>query len=189
MGTRPFPERGAIRAALAAPLVLAAAAAATPAAAQAQASSSGRSEAIIIRPLSFFKVDDLEMGGIIPATSTAGTVRLFPNGTRTATGGVVLVGNTHQAARFAGMGTVNQQVAISLQANSVLLTGPGAPMRLRNFEIGSTPTTMLSTTPLRFRINSPTGAFIFPIGATLEVGANQAAGDYTGNFTIILNYM
>jgi hypothetical protein len=160
-----------------------------PAAAQAQASSSARVDAIILRPLSFFKVDDLEMGGIIPAPGAAGTVRLRPDGTRTATGGVVLVGNMHQAARFAGMGSNNQQVAISLQANSVLLTGPGTAMRLRNFEIGSTPTAMLSTTPLRFRINSATGAFFFPIGATLEIGANQAAGDYTGSFTINLNYM
>lgn len=161
---------------------------AAPAAAQASASSNARTEAIVLRPLSFFKVDDLHFGEVIPSITTAGTVRLQPNGARTSTGGIVLVNNLHQVARFTGLGTNNQQVAISVQANSIFITGPGAPMRVRNFEIGSTPTTFLSTAPLRFRINSATGAFSFPLGATLEVAANQAAGEYTGNFTIILNY-
>lgn len=158
------------------------------AAAQASASSPARAEAIVLRPLSFFKVDDLHFGEIIPSTTAAGTVRLQPNNNRTATGGIVLVNNLHQPARFTGLGTNNQQITISLQASSIFITGPGAQMRVRNFEIGSTPTAILSTTPLRFRLNSVTGAYNFPLGATLEVGANQAAGDYSGTFTIILNY-
>lgn len=162
--------------------------AAPQAAAQASATSPARAEAIVLRPLSFFKVDDLHFGDIIPSVTAAGTVRLQPNNTRTATGGIVLVGNIHQPARFAGLGTNNQQVTIALQASSIFITGPGAPMRVRNFEIGSTPTTILSTTPLRFRLNSVTGAYNFPLGATLEVGANQTPGEYAGNFTIILNY-
>jgi Domain of unknown function (DUF4402) len=172
---------------MAALLGSAAIAAATPAAAQ-QASGTANTEAIILRPLSFFKVDDLDFGSILPNMATAGTVRLQPNGTRTATGGVVLVGNDQQPARFTGLGTRNQQVSISLQANSIFITGPGAPMRVRTFEIGSTPTVILSTTPLRFRITSATGAFAFPLGAILEVGANQTPGDYAGSFTINLNY-
>lgn len=188
MGTNPSCLTGAIRAAIGVLFGGAALAAAAPVAAQ-QASAAGRSEAIILRPLSFFKVDDLNFGSILPSTATAGTVRLQPDGTRTATGGVVLVGNDQQPARFTGLGSRNQQVSISLQASNIFITGPGAPMRVRTFEIGSTPTTILSTTPLRFRITSTTGAFAFPLGAILEVGANQAPGDYAGNFTINLNYM
>lgn len=161
---------------------------AAPAAAQ-QARAPAQTEAIILRPLSFFLVDDLNFGDIIPNPAAAGTVRLQPNGTRTATGGVVLVGNTHQPARFAGLGRFNQQVAISLQSNTIWITGPGPRMRVRNFEIGSTPTATLSTTPLRFRLSSPLGAFNFPVGGILEVGANQPPGDYTGTFTITLNYL
>lgn len=188
MGTRITSATAAIRAATAALLASAAVGVAAPAAAQ-QASSAGRSEAIVLRPLSFFKVDDLDFGDILPSIASAGTVRIEPNGTRTATGGVVLVGNGHQPARFTGLGSRNQQVSISLQANSIFITGPGAPMRVRTFEIGSTPTTILSTTPLRFRITSATGAFAFPLGAILEIGANQAPGDYVGTFTINLNYL
>ena len=80
-------------------------------------------------------------------------------------------------------------MAISLQSNSIWITGPGPRMRVRRFEIGSTPTAILSTAPLRFRITSPTGAFNFPLGATLDVGANQPAGDYVGTYTITLNYL
>ena len=99
------------------------------------------------------------------------------------------MGNSHQPSRFAGLGRFNQQVTISLQSNSIWIYGPGLRMRVRNFEIGSTPTAILSTSPLRFRIASATGAFNFPLGAILEVGANQTAGDYVGTYTITLNYL
>ena len=62
-------------------------------------------------------------------------------------------------------------------------------MRVRDFEIGSTPTAILSTTPTRFTIASALGNYNFPVGATLEVGANQTPGDYSGTFTITLNYL
>ncbi|MBA4747281.1 MAG: DUF4402 domain-containing protein [Sphingopyxis sp.] len=185
MGTRPLSGATAWRAALTA---CAAGFGVAPAAAQ-LADADAQAEAIILRPLSFFIVDELEFGDIIPNPAAAGTVRLFPNGTRTATGGVVLVNNNHQPARFAGLGGTNQQVTISLQSNSIFINGPGPRMRVRNFEIGSTPTAILSTRPLRFRINSATGAFNFPLGAILEVGANQPAGDYVGTYTITLNYL
>jgi Domain of unknown function (DUF4402) len=187
MGTSPSCFTAAARAAIG--VLLGGAALAASGSAAAQTTATGRSEAIILRPLSFFKVDDLDFGSILANPSTAGTVRLQPNGTRTATGGVVLVGNDQQPARFTGLGTRNQQVSISLQSNAIFITGPGAPMRVRTFEIGSTPTALLSTTPLRFRITSTTGAFAFPLGAILEVGANQTPGDYVGSFTISLNYL
>lgn len=159
-----------------------------PALAQATATAQSETKAIVLRPLSFFKVNDLNFGDIIPSGSQ-GTVRLYPDGTRTANNGIILVNNNHEPARFAGLGTYNQQVAISLTSNTVWITGPGAPMRVNNFEIGSTPTAMLSTAPLRFRIGSTLGNFNFPLGARLRVNANQAPGDYSGTFTIILNYM
>lgn len=178
-----------LRRCVAACALLLAVAFSTPGLAQAVVSAQAEAKAIVLRPLSFFKVDDLHFGDVIPSTTTAGTVRLFPNGSRTATGGIILVGNSHQPARFAGLGTRNQQVAISLTSNSIFINGPGAPMRVRLFEIGSTPTVILSTTPLRFRIGSTNGNFNFPVGATLDVGANQAPGDYSGTFTINLNYL
>ncbi|MEQ1509944.1 MAG: DUF4402 domain-containing protein [Sphingopyxis sp.] len=148
----------------------------------------GATETVVLRQLSFIRVDDMNFGDLIPGP-TAGTVRLLPNGTRTRTGGVTLVGSSHQPARFAGKGSFNQQVLISLSSNTIQLTGPGAPMTVSLFEIGSTPTAILTTTPRRFRITSASGIFAFPVGASLGVGANQAAGVYSGTFSITLNYL
>jgi Domain of unknown function (DUF4402) len=147
----------------------------------------GNAEITIVRPLSFVIDDNLDFGRLIPGT-VAGTVTMDPTGTRTATGGIVLVGGGHKPASFAGQGTFNQRVDISLGANSIFITGPGAPMRVRTFVIGSTPTAVITTTPTRFRIAATNGIFAFPVGATLEVGANQTAGTYTGNWSITLNY-
>ena len=154
----------------------------------AQGSAQGEAEAIVLRPLSFFKVSDLDFGDIIPSNA-AGTVTIDPDGSRSRTGGVTLAGDGGEPARFAGLGSLNRQVNISLGSNTIWITGPGVRMRVRDFEIGSTPTALLSTAPTRFRITSTLGNYNFPVGGTLEVGANQAPGDYSGTFTITLNYL
>jgi hypothetical protein len=145
-------------------------------------------EITIVRPLSFVIDDNLDFGNVIRGT-TAGTVTVAPDGTRTRTGGAILAnGGGHKPASFAGRGTNNQRVDVSLGAGSILIVGPGLPMRVHTFVLGSTPTAVLTTTPQRFRINSATGVFAFPVGATLDVGANQAPGKYTGTWSITLNY-
>lgn len=150
--------------------------------------AAGNAEITIVRPLSFVIDDNLDFGTVIRGT-TAGTVTVAPDGTRSRTGGVTLAnGGGQKPASFAGQGTVNQRVDISIGANSIFLNGPGAPMRVRDFVIGSTPTAVLTSAPLRFRIAAASGVFAFPIGATLDVGANQAPGKYTGNWSITLNY-
>jgi putative alpha-1,2-mannosidase len=188
MGTRPFRLRGALtRAALL--MTCAFGASTVPTAAQAQAQpAQAEAQAILLRPLTFFKVDDLNFGDIVPGT-TAGQVRLEPDGTRTRTGGVTLAGSTHQPASFAGMGTYNRYVLISMSPATTTVTGPGTPMTVTQFEIGSTPTAILTATPQSFRIAATSGQFIFPVGARLNVNANQAPGVYTGTFTVTLNYL
>lgn len=151
-------------------------------------SKQGDSEITIVRPLSFVVDDNLDFGNVIRGT-TAGTVTVAPGGARTGTGGVILAnGGGHKPAGFAGRGTNNQRVDVSIGSPSILIVGPGAPMRVHTFVMGSTPTAVLTTTPRRFRINSATGVFAFPVGATLDVAANQAPGNYTGSWTITLNY-
>jgi Domain of unknown function (DUF4402) len=170
---------------LGAGVVVAAAFAATPAMADTEIATA---EITIVRPLSFVIDDNLDFGNVIRGT-TAGTVTVAPNGTRTSTGGAILAnGGGHKPASFAGRGTNNQRVDVSLGSNSILIVGPGLPMRVHTFVVGSTPTAVLTTNPQRFRINSATGVFAFPVGATLDVAANQAPGKYTGTWTITLNY-
>lgn len=158
--------------------------AAVPARADTEAADS---EAVIIRPLSFISFEDLNFGQIV-ASNRAGVVTIAPNGTRTATNGILLLGSQHQSSSFTGRGSFNQVVTIALAANTTQITGPGAPMRVRTFTIGTTPTIVLTTAPQRFRIGSANGIFIFNVGATLEVGANQAPGIYSGQWDITLEY-
>lgn len=144
----------------------------------------------IVTPLSFFKVADINFGSIAPG-NTAGTVVLSPFNVVTTTGGVTARTGSTQPASFAGLGSNNQTVTISVTANSRLLTRVGGTqtMRIDTFVIGSTPTANLTTVPLAFRINSPTGQFSFPVGATLRVSANQTPGIYQGSFSVTLNYL
>jgi hypothetical protein len=158
----------------------------SPAAAQ---QADGGAEAVIVRSLTFIKDEDLDFGAML-AGATAGTVVVPPTGARTRTGGVTLVGSAFQPARFAGRGTQNQNVQISINSNSVVLTRVSGTQTMiaDTFIIGSTPTAPLTTNPRVFRITAATGVFNFPVGATLRVGANQVPGTYRGTFTLTLNY-
>lgn len=154
------------------------------------ASASNNPDVTILRRLAFLRVDDMMFGNILPGT-TAGTVVIAPSGARTKTGGVTLMSGTSQPGAFAGWGTFNQNVQISMTANSYTLTRSGGTqtMILDTFIIGSTPTAQLTTNPRVFRIAATNGIFQFPLGATLRVNANQTPGHYAGTIGITLNYM
>ncbi len=149
----------------------------------------GSAKAVVVTSLSLLKVDDLDFGFIISGP-TAGSVVVPPSGPRTKTGGVILPVSTFTPARFAGRGRQNQNVAISISTNTLTLNrvGGGATMTVNNWIIGSTPTAPITTAPLVFSIASANGIFNFPLGATLNVGANQRSGTYTGTFRLTLNY-
>lgn len=151
--------------------------------------ATGHARAIVVKRLSFFKTADLDFGRIVPGTA-AGSVTIRPDGTLANAGGVRFSGEGAHPATFAGYGSPNQFVLISLTRNSVQLRrmGGSESMRLETFVIGSTPQAQLTTSPLAFRIASSTGMFAFPLGATLRVGARQAPGIYTGTFSVVLEY-
>jgi hypothetical protein len=183
------------RRAIAAALTLACSIAATPANAQSvpasgKVSTNGGAKVVIVRPLTFIKVSDLNFGQVAVGNS-AGTVTVSPFNVRTRTGGVAAAVGTSTPASFAGLGAVNQLVSIKISATSITLVRQGGSqtMTANNFIIGSTPTAPLTTAAVQYRIASATGMFQFPVGATLNVGANQMPGKYTGTFSITLNYL
>jgi Domain of unknown function (DUF4402) len=148
---------------------------------------SGEAQIAIVRPLSFIEVDNLDFGRIIPST-VAGTVTLSPTNVRTATNGIVLVGNDHQPARFAGMGIVTQRIRIRITPTSITLTGPGPAMTVTNFIIDPQGTLLQIGGSPNYRIVPLNGIFWFNVGARLSVGANQPAGVYSGTFNATLDY-
>ena len=151
--------------------------------------ANGRAEIAVLRTLSFIKIDDLLFGNII-AGPTTGTVTISPFGARTTTGPVTVVGGGFQQAQFAGRGTANQNLLISMTTNTVTLRrSVGTQTMIADtFIIGSSPTQPLNTTVRQFRIASSTGIFQFGVGARLNVGANQVPGTYAGTFRITLIY-
>lgn len=161
-----------------------------PAWAKEVATATGSTQAVVVTRLSLVKVEDLNFGQIVAGT-TAGTIVINPDGTRTRTGGVLAIGNTFTPANFAGYGFRNQTVQISVGSNTPTIRRVGGTetMRFDTFTIGSAPPTTLTTTPRSFRINSTTGMFAFDLGATLRVGARQAPGMYTGTFSVTISYL
>lgn len=144
----------------------------------------------VVAPGSFYKVRDLHFG-IVSASILPGTVTVAPNGTRTATGGVTLIGNSHHAAEFAGMKptAANRPVRMRVGSNTVLLTGPGVPMVASLFRANTNPGTPLSTITRNYQVQQASnGAFALFVGATLAVNANQQPGTYTGTWTLTLDY-
>jgi Domain of unknown function (DUF4402) len=143
----------------------------------------------IVERGTFIKVEDLHFGVVIPS-GLPGVVTVAPAGTRTATGGVTLVGNLHHAAEFAGRKpSGNAPVRLSVGTATVQLTGPGAPMTVSLFRGNTNPGQVLTPIPRNFQVQGQSsGAFELRVGATLAVNGNQAPGTYTGNWTITLDF-
>ncbi len=148
----------------------------------------------VVTPGSFYKIDDLFFGKIL-ASNAAGSVIVAHTGTRTASGGVVLVDNDHRPASFAGRSPTqtngNRPVRLSIGSNAIQLTGPvgSTPMTVRNFSPSASPGQFLRTNPRNYQINNAANrTFELTVGAELLVNANQMPGIYTGTWTITADF-
>lgn len=134
--------------------------------------------AIIEIPLTITKDMDLNFGSVVPG-STPGTITVSASasGSRTSTGGAsILSQGTFSSACFSVTGGIGASYSITLP-NSVTLSGPGSnTMTVTGFSENSTNTIKSN------------GTDTFYIGATLNVGAQQAKGTYTGSFNVSVNY-
>lgn len=112
-----------------------------------------------------------------------GTIILSPSGLRSRTGTVILLNspNTGQAVFNVGKsnsGNGNKVVSISLPANGSTRLASGAnSMAVGNFV--NTPSGLAAI---------PVGGTTLAIGATLTVAPNQAPGNYSGTFSLTVNY-
>jgi len=158
---------------------------ATPAlAAPVAATPQAKGKALILRPLSFVRVTDLDFGTVV-SSSVAGTVTInATTGARTIAGGLTpMAVAPGSRGYFAGSGSGNQQVNITLSPATVLTntlttdTIPVVTMALDNGQVTATRT-----------INATTLAFDVGVGGTILVAANQADGDYVSNFNITADY-
>lgn len=136
-------------------------------------------QAALMRPLTLAKLADMHFGNL--GVTTAGTATINPvDGTFGVTGGVIRLGGTPQAARFAGSTSSSAVVNIKIPTRAVLLT-----------RVGGTQTITLDDFKLdgqSKRSLAKAGVFEFAVGATLRPIANQMEGVYTGTFEVTIQY-
>ena len=152
------------------------------------AEESGTAEASVIPSMTLTKTRDLDFGRFIPSSAT-GRVRINARtGARNTSASVIPIGNDFSSALFNGVGAPNEGVTISVATPSVVLTRTtgGATMTLDRFRV-SAEGGGNRTLPRNYNIPAD-GTIDFAIGGRLRVGANQAAGLYTGSFDITMEY-
>lgn len=115
------------------------------------------------------------------AASSGGTVTVSTAGMCSAGGSVVLVNSSAcAAAEFTVSGDPNATYFIELPSNHfVTLSGPGSDMTITDFT--STPSGANG-------VIGASGSQTLSVGGTLNVESKQAAGEYSGSFTVIVNY-
>ena len=156
---------------------------AAPAAAQTTpVSANAEARGLIIQPLTFVRISDLDFGTMV-STATAGTVTVSPNAdTRTSTGGVILA-PSGQPTRglFEGYGFAGQSVTLSAVFPSVLSNQSDSTFFV-NFSNGTFDSNGTS------RVIPAGGTFRVGVGGTIAVGVNQAPGLYVGQMTVTADY-
>ncbi|NRA30903.1 MAG: DUF4402 domain-containing protein [Parvularculaceae bacterium] len=132
--------------------------------------------ATILEAITVTKTADLEFANIAPDAVTAGTVAISAAGVRTCDP-VLTCSGTAAAAAFDVTGATGAAFTVTLPAAANITSG-GDNMLVDNF------TTSLPGNAGTFF----GGAANFTLGGTLNVGAAQAAGAYTGSFTVTVEY-
>lgn len=132
--------------------------------------------ASVVPGLALRKTADLEMGAVTPGDA-AGSITVSPEDTgRRASGGVSAAASSYGAARFAVSGSAAVDVTrlrVSLPDRIVLSGGSG----------GET----LTARDFTGRLVGSGAAMELLVGATVDVGAGQPAGRYTGTFAVTVN--
>ncbi len=143
------------------------------------ATGSGTATAVTLRPLSLVKTEDLDFGTIARGI-VAGTVRINENtGVRTTTGGAVAAGGTPRRAEFVGVAQIGILTLVAISAAPTLTNGTGGTMTSTLAVEGGT----------GLRLFTGTGVQTFRVGGTINVGAGQQEGNYSGIFTLTVNYL
>lgn len=135
--------------------------------------------ATIIAPITLTNPQPMNFGKIAK-TELGGAVILSPAGERDFTGNadaLVTVGSLHKNAIFTVVGEANTTFAISFTNGT--LEGDGEDMTINAFTTNQSNNANVST---------GTGTMSFNVGATLVVGAEQEAGEYTGTYEVTVTY-
>ena len=155
---------------------------ATPALAQ-QASATAEARGVVLQPLTLARVQDLDFGTVV-GSAVAGTVSIDADtGARSVTGGVTGVPSfPGDRALFQGAGTSGQDVVLSLNAPTLLISTSNP---LDTITVNSM---VLDAGNATTRTIGVTGIFQVGVGGDFAIAANQPACLYTANFDLTADY-
>ena len=138
----------------------------------------------VLGPVAMLNTAPLDFGGIIPVGGGTVTINA-QTGARTSTG-VVLAGGTPSNARFISTGTPNRVVTIALSPSPIVITNGAASMSINQLRVSVNGG---GQQPFGPNANlGPLGVINYHIGGRLNVAPNQAPGQYTGSFSLTMDY-
>jgi hypothetical protein len=150
-------------------------------AALAQVSATATATATIVGPIGITNTANMNFGNVA-VSNVAGTVVMTPAAVRSVTGGCTLpaITGTVAAGAFNVTGAASYTYAITLPAAATTITSGGNTMTVNTWTSNPSGTGTLSAG----------GSQALTVGATLNVGASQAAGTYVSGtpFTVTVNY-
>lgn len=121
--------------------------------------------------------------GTMVACTGASEVTIQPSGARSKTGCVTLVPGFGRAGKCNFIDFTGGAVDVSAPSSVVLnRDGGGATMQLTDFNL------LNDDGGRSIVITNPSSTPTIPVGATLNIQANQPSGAYSGSFTITTNY-
>lgn len=137
------------------------------------ATTSANATAEIVQAITIVEDDVLNFGVIVPA-GAASTVDITAGGTVTCGAGLTCSGSAVPGA-FTATGSDGYDVDISVDASTSLTSGANS-MTVNNLAPSAATATLTG------------GTTTFTVGGTLNVGANQVAGVYSGNYNVSVDY-
>ncbi|MGE4304185.1 MAG: DUF4402 domain-containing protein [Novosphingobium sp.] len=148
------------------------------------ATIAGTARAEVVAPSRVQLIENLRFGAMIRPLA-AGSLIIAPDGTETPAGGVV--GNTAMPQPADGRGPATFRIAgegarhfLVKLPNRVDITNGTATMRVDKFKTNTTNGN---------GVLGPPGTFELHVGGTLNVGANQQTGSYSGTFDVTVTYL
>lgn len=137
-------------------------------------SATGDVSVRVLQAITVTKSSDLSFGKVLPASAPS-TVAIAEDGTRTCGTGLKCFGTTTSGG-FNVTASTGETVSVSIDTPSITLSNGGS--QTMGVTLNSSTRTM----------SLPSGSGSFRVGGTLSVGANQAAGNYSGQYTVSVAY-
>jgi len=140
------------------------------------------SKALLLKPLTLTKLDDLDFGTIIPSGSGDLVTVNADTGARTSPTAGLVTTDPGNRARFASSGLNNTFVVLQISPPTDLDDGAGNKLSVTRLDLDQGGNPLRTLTPA-------SQVFFLGIGGQVYVRSNQPEGNYSGTFTLTANYL